>query len=410
MSARISRLDNGIMVVSQAMPGIETAAVSLSVDAGSRNEAAAENGLAHLFEHMVFKGTARRSAREIAEEIEDVGGALNAWTSRDSTLFHARTLAADLALGLDLIADLVVAPRFDAEDLDREKQVVLSEIGEAADLPEDLVFDHLQAAAFPDQPLGRPVLGTVATLATLDEAALRRWRAQQYRGGSLVVAAAGRVDHDRLVEDSRRLLGGLPPGQRPAAGPAAWQGGAVLDRQHGEQAHVALAWNGPGLLDPGYFAAQVFAMALGGGMSSRLFQEVREERGLAYTIGSSHSGYTDTGMLAVHFASQPADAGQALDLVRAVADAAATGLEPAEVARARAQLKAGLLMGLEGPAGVADWLARCWATHGRLLQVDELVAAIDAVDADRARAAGAAMLASVAALAAVGPGVDLLGR
>lgn len=403
MTLRVSRLDNGFTIVSRFLPEVETAAVGLNADVGARHESAVENGLAHLFEHMVFKGTATRSARAIAEAIEDVGGSLNAWTSRDATVFHARVLAADMPLAVTLITDLVRDARFDAEDLEREREVVLSEIGEARDTPDDLVFDHVQMTAFPGQALGRPILGTGESLGGLDAVALRGWRDRQYRGEGLVLSAAGRVDHDALAAQAESLFGDLPAGRPDVPEAARWSGGWLGDDNRTEQVHIALAHEAPCTLAPDYFAAQVFATALGGGMSSRLFQEVREERGLAYSVSASHGSWADSGMLSLYLATQPRDAGAALELTREVAAATAAGLERLEVERARAQLKAGLLMGLEGCAGQAEWLGRVWLTYGRILPVAEVVAALDAVTVDAARAAGAAMLASPAALAAVGP-------
>jgi predicted Zn-dependent peptidase len=408
MTPEITRLSNGLTVASLAMPGLETAAVALNADVGARHEAEAENGLAHLFEHMVFKGTARRSARGIAEAIEDVGGSLNAWTSRDSTVFHARVLGADLPLAVELIAELVTAPTFDVEDLAREREVVLSEIGEALDTPDDLVFDHLQAVAFPGQALGRPILGTPDSLAGLDRAALTGWRDRHYRAPGLVLAAAGRVDHDALVRQAEALLGRLPADPRAPAPQADWGGGERRDGRRGEQLHVALGFAGPDARARDYFAAQLFATALGGGMSSRLFQELREARGLAYSVSASHGPHSDIGMLTLYIAARPKDGPAALDLLRKVAAATAQTLEPAELDRARAQLKAGLLMGLESASGQSDWLGRSLLTYGRVMLPSEALAALESVTVEQARAAGAAMLASAPALAAVGPGAGKL--
>ncbi|MGL6043325.1 MAG: M16 family metallopeptidase, partial [Sandaracinobacteroides sp.] len=358
MEPRITRLANGLTVASIAMPGLETAAVSLDADVGARHETESQNGLAHLFEHMVFKGTATRSARAIAEQIEDVGGSLNAWTSRDATCFHARVLGQDLALAVDILADLVLGARFDPEDLAKERDVVLSEIGEAMDTPDDLVFDHLQAVAYPGQSLGRAILGTPDSLAALDRQALLSWRQTHYRGPGLVLSAAGQVDHDRLVAQAEALFAGLPADRAGEADQARWHGGRLADGQRGEQLHVTLGFEGLGLHAPDAYAAQLFAIALGGGMSSRLFQELREERGLAYSVSASHSPHADTGLLSLYCAARPKDAPAALDLARDVARRTADGLEQAELDRARAQMKAGLLMGLEGAWGRAEWLGR----------------------------------------------------
>jgi predicted Zn-dependent peptidase len=400
---RITRLPNGFTVATHAMPGLETAAVSLDADVGARHEGPGEHGLAHLFEHMVFKGTATRKARAIAEQIEDVGGSLNAWTSRDATSFHARVLGETLPLAVDIIADLVLAPRFDEGDLVKEREVVLSEIGEALDTPDDLVFDHCQAVAFPGQSLGRAILGTPESLAALDRTALVRWRDTHYRGPGLVLSAAGKVDHDALVAQAEALFGHLPADAAPCPAHARWGGGALRDSQRGEQLHLTLGFEGADVQAPAYHAAQCFATALGGGMSSRLFQELREERGLAYSVSASHTPHSDTGLFAIYFAARPHDGPGALDLARKVAAETAAGLEQAELDRARAQMKAGLLMGLESAYGRAEWLGRSLLVHGRVLPAAEVVAALDAVTVETARAAGAAMLATPPALAAVGP-------
>lgn len=408
MKPEITRLPNGFTIVSLDMPDIATAAVGINADVGARHEAANENGLAHLFEHMVFKGTERRSARAIAEEIENVGGSLNAWTSRDTTVFHARTLGEDLPLAVDLLSDLVNAPRFDAEDLDKEKQVVLSEIGEATDTPDDVVFDHLQWAAYPEQSIGRPILGTETTLAGLDRPSLTGWRDRLYHGSNIVLSAAGRVDHDALARQAEELFGRLPPAPPPSPDAARWTGGQRLETRRAEQLHIAIAHEAPSILAPDYFAAQLFAMALGGGMSSRLFQEVREEHGLAYSVSASHGAYADSGMLTLYLATRPKDAKRALAMVRSIGRDAAAALEQVELDRARAQLKAGTLMALEGCAGLADWLGRTWLSHGRLLTATEVVESLDRVTLDETRAAGAAMLATAEAFAAVGPKAEAL--
>ncbi|MCG2842755.1 insulinase family protein [Sandaracinobacter sp. RS1-74] len=403
MTHRLTRLDNGLTIVSLAMPGLETAALSVNADVGARNESAAENGLAHLYEHMVFKGTGSRSARAIAEAIEDVGGSLNAWTSRDTTCFHARVLAGDVPLALDLLADLLTDASFTDADLALEREVVLSEIGEALETPDDLVFDHLQAIAFPGQSLGRSILGTGESLAALDAGSLRHWRDTHYRGEGLIVAAAGKVDHDALVEQAGRLFAHTPAGRPGPIEPARWSGGTRADAQKNEQLHVALGFQGFGPEDKRFDAARLFAMALGGGMSSRLFQELREERGLAYSVSASHALHADTGLLSLYAAARPKDGAQLLDLARRIANDTAATLTPAELNRARAQLKAAILMGLESCSGQADWLGGSLITWGRVVPAQEVIETLNAVSLDEVRAAGAAMLQGPPALAVVGP-------
>jgi predicted Zn-dependent peptidase len=400
---QISILDNGLRVASWALPGLETAAVAVTAETGSRFERPEHNGLAHLFEHMVFKGTQRRSARAIAEEMEDVGGQLNAWTSRDTTMFHARLLARDLPLGVDLIADLVSGARFDADDIVREKEVVLQELGEARDTPDDIVFDHLQEAAFPEQALGRSILGDEASLARITRDDLLAWQADHYAPQRLTLVAAGKVDHAelcRLAEAAFPAAAGSA--STPASDDVRFHPGRHHDARRIEQAQLTAGWAAPGHHDPAQDAALLFTLAAGGGMSSRLFQQVREERGLAYTVSASLQPYVDAGLMSVHAATDPKQAAAARDLIMTVLHETAAGLEQAELNRARAQAVAGLLMALEGPQGASDYLGRSLLVHRRFVPPAELVARIDAVTVDAARAAGAAMLANAPARAEIG--------
>ncbi len=402
MSAELTTLANGLRIVTVAMPALETVAVGLHAESGSRHETAAENGVAHMVEHMVFKGTRSRSARQIAEQIEDVGGALNAYTSRDGTTFHARLLAGDLPLGIEMIADLVRNARFDADELEREKGVVLSELGEAKDTPDDIVFDNLQSVAFPDQALGRSILGDEASIAGLDTGSLRRWIETQYRPGSLILSAAGKVDHDAVVALAERLFGDLVPGRRPEAKRAQFGGSIHLDSRRFEQAHLTLGFEGVAVRDPDQLPLRLFSEALGGGMSSRLFQELREERGLAYSIYSSETHYDDTGLFTIYLATARRDAARALALVDRVMGECVETLDEREVNRARAQAKAGLLMSLESAQGQADFWARGLAIYGRLMPPSQLIAELDAITVEQVRAAGRRVLSGPRAAAQIG--------
>lgn len=402
MSARLHRLANGLTVAVEPMAGIETVAVGLYADAGARSEPDGLTGLAHMVEHMVFKGAGGRSAKGIAEAIEDRGGSLNAWTARDHTVFQARLLAGDLELGTQIVADLVRAPAFDPEELERERHVVLSELGESRDTPDDIIFDHLQGAAFADQPLGQPVLGHEETIAAIDVPAMRRWIAEQYRPDGLVLAAAGKVDEDQLLRLAERLFGDMAPGAAPAPSAASFAIGTHHDRRRFDQLHVAIGFAGVGHRDPDLQALSLFSSAAGGGMSSRLFQQVREERGLAYSIYSWAQPYAETGLFGVYCAAARGDAAEALAISRRILIETAETLTRAELDRARAQAKAGLLMGLESVATRADHMARMIQIHGRIVPPAETIAEIDAVTLAQARAAGARTLASGEALATVG--------
>ncbi len=402
MNVNLTTLSNGLRVVTHATPGAETAAIGLYADTGSRFEDAALNGVAHLFEHMVFKGTATRSARAIAEAIEDVGGQLNAYTARDMTAFHARVLGDDVPLAFELIADLVRAPRFDPDDLALEKEVVLAELGEARDTPDDIVFDHLQEAAYPDQPLGRSILGSEASIAAIEPDHLRGWLDTQFRGDACVLAAAGKVDHDALVRRAEAALGDLPGAARREGQAGRFGGGTVHDRRRFEQVHLTFGYEAAAHNAPDYYSLMLFAMAAGGGMSSRLFQELREERGLAYSVYASMTPYVDTGLFAVYLATANDNAARASALALQVLDQCASGLDIAELARAKAQLKAGLLMSLEGCAGQSEYLARQMLIHGAPVQPVEVVAKIDACTIDEVREAARRMIAGSMARAHVG--------
>jgi predicted Zn-dependent peptidase len=401
----IGRTASGLCVATSAVAGVETVAINLLADTGARFETEPLNGLAHLFEHMVFKGSERRSARDIAEAVEDVGGQLNAWTSRDATAFHARLLARDLPLGLDIIADMLSRPRFDEAELAREKHVVLQELGEARDTPDDIVFDFLQAAAFPGQALGRSILGSEDSLAAITADDLRQWRDTHYQPDRLILTVAGRIEHDdvmRLAEAAFPALG--TPGHRSAPEPVQFTPGAHQDHRRCEQAQLTLGVPAPSHHDPAHDAALLFVLAVGGGMSSRLFQEVREARGLAYSVSAAVTPYIDGGLMSVHAACARSEASAARDLIDTVLHTAAADLTRPELDRARAQAVAGLLMALESPQGQADHAARCLAVHGRFLSPAEIIARLEAVTLDDARAAGAAMLAHAPARAEIGAG------
>ena len=398
----IAHTSTGLRVATCQTAGVETVAVALHAETGARFEAADRNGLAHLFEHMVFKGTRTRTARAIAEEIEDVGGSLNAWTSRDSTVFHARLLARDLPLGLGLIADLVNNPLFDDDDLVREKDVVLQELGEARDTPDDIIFDHLQEAAFAGQALGRSILGSEESLAGLTADHLREWLALHYGAQRLTLVVSGKLDHDAVM---RLAEAAFPHGGESTAAVvdrAMFSPGQFADSRKFEQAQLTSGYPAPGHHDADHDAAALFTLAAGGGMSSRLFQEVREARGLAYSISAATTPYVDTGLMSVHAATARKDAARARDLIDRVLQEAAQGLEQAELDRAKAQGVASLLMALEGPQGQGDYLARQLLVHGRWVAPAEVVKRIEAVTLDMARAAGQAMLAHAPARAEIG--------
>ncbi|WP_179378858.1 M16 family metallopeptidase [Jannaschia marina] len=403
MSTQLHRLPNGFRVVTEHMPGLQSASVGVWVGAGGRHEAAEQNGIAHFLEHMAFKGTERRSALQIAEQIEDVGGYINAYTSREVTAYYARVLGEDVALAADLIADIVLNPVFDPREIEIERGVILQEIGQALDTPDDIIFDWLQEAAYPEQPLGRTILGPSERVQAFERADLQRFTAEHYGPEQMILAAAGAVDHDALCRMAEDLFGHLPRRPLIEPTPGRFRGGEIRQAKSLEQAHIALGFTQPGYRDDGIYAAQVFAGAMGGGMSSRLFQEAREKRGLCYTIFASVAAHSDGGMLTVYAGTGAEDVG---DLARLTIDElkrAADDMTEAEVARARAQMKSGMLMGLESPSSRAERLARVVAIWDRVPPLAETIGRIDAVDVAAVRAHAARLTDGEPALALYGP-------
>jgi predicted Zn-dependent peptidase len=399
---QLTTLSNGLRVASRQMPSVETAAVGLYADTGSRYEPARLNGIAHLFEHMVFKGAGERSAREISEAIEDVGGDLNAATDRDSTSFMASVLAEHVPLGLELISDMILRPHFSEKELEREKDVVLQELGEARDTPNDIIFDDLQSAAFADQPIGRSILGDEDSIEAISLDDLQLWRGSQYQAGSLSLVAAGKVEHAQVVDLAEKWFGDLPVGHIAPPQAAKFTGGDRVGRSTSDQAHLALGFCGPSQLDDDYYAARLFSDAVGGGMSSRLFQQLREERGLAYSVYSYLHPYRDTGLFSIYAATARHQSATAAQLIEEILADSAESVTQRELDRVRTQAKAGLLMSMESPWGQAHYFARQLSLHGRLVETGEVIADLEAVTLDQIREAGRRMLAGPRARATIG--------
>jgi predicted Zn-dependent peptidase len=404
MNVEITKLSNGLTVVTDPMPQLESAFVGVWVNTGGRNETRPVMGVSHMLEHMAFKGTDTRTARQIAEEIEAVGGYLNAYTSREQTAFHARILKPDVRLSLDLLADILTHPTFEQAELEKERQVVLQELGQAMDTPDDIIFDHLQSASYPDQPMGWPILGLEETVSAFTRDHLKSYMAAHYRAGDMTLVSSGSVDHATMVGLASEMFASLPTGQGEAPLPARYAGGEVRDHSDLEQAHLAFAFPGVTSLGPDYYAAQVYATALGGGTSSRLYQEVREKRGLCYSIYAFSSSSKDTGSFGVYAGTSENDAGQIAPVIAGEMAAMAENVTEAEIARAKAQMKSGMLMGLERPGSRAEMIASHMFTFGRVLTTQEMIASLDAIDTEAVRRIAAnVMNAGSPTIAAVGP-------
>jgi predicted Zn-dependent peptidase len=409
MSVDVTKLPSGLTVITDTMPHLETAALGVWAGVGGRDEKPDEHGISHLLEHMAFKGTTKRSSREIVEEIEAVGGDLNAGTSTETTAYYARVMKADVPLALDVLSDILANPSFVPDELEREKNVIVQEIGAAQDTPDDVVFEHLNELCYPDQPMGRSLLGTAKTLKGFNRDTLRGYLSTHYRGPDMVVAAAGAVDHKRVVEEVSQRFASFEgePAPKPQTAMFGKGGSRVVHREL-EQAHLTLALEGVPQTDLSLFSLQVFTNTLGGGMSSRLFQEVREKRGLCYSIYTFHAPYTDTGFFGLYTGTDPGDAPEMMEVVVDVITDAVETLTEAEIARAKAQMKAGLLMALESCSSRAEQLARHVLAYGRPLTVEELVARIDAVSVESTRNAARALLSrSRPAVVALGSGRGL---
>ncbi len=404
MSVEVTRLATGLSVVTHAMPHLRTSTLGCWVGSGSRDERPDEHGISHLLEHMAFKGTQRRTARQIAEEIEAVGGDINAATSVETTGYFARVLKDDVPLALDVISDILAHPTFDPEELRREQNVIVQEIGATEDAPDDLVFDYLQATAFPDQPVGRSILGTPESVCGFKDLNLRAYLDRNYRGPDMVVVATGAITHAAVVSEVEGRFGKFNGPTAPAPEPAKFGGGAKLEARDLEQVHIALAFEGLPSRHADLYSLQVFANVLGGGMSSRLFQEVRETRGLCYTIQGFHAPYSDTGMFGIYAGTDAEDVDELMRVVGGETAAAASGLTEVEVNRAKAQMKAGMLMALESSGARAHQLANQMLIHGRPLQLEEVIAKVEAVTVESARAAGLGLITrGRPAIAALGP-------
>ena len=400
---RATTLSNGMRVVTDTVETVQTASLGIWVGAGTRNEPREINGVAHLLEHMAFKGTRRRSADEIARELEDVGGQINAYTSRENTAYYAKVLHEDAPLAMDILADILQDSIFDPEELARERAVVLQEIGQSYDTPDDIIFDHFQETAYPDQPLGRPVLGLPEIVEGMPRDAIMGHMKQTYGGEAMVLSAAGRVEHDTVVAQAEKLFAALPVQSKREMTPGAYGGGDYREDRELEQVHFVLGFAGMGYHDDGFYAASVLSSLFGGGMSSRLFQEIRERRGLAYSIYSFQSAYADSGLFSIYAGTGREEAAELTTALCAEIGRLAETLEESEVKRARNQLKAATLMALESTGVRCEQMAQQTLIFDRQVPVEEQIAKIDAVDIDAVARVAQRIFSGRPTIAALGP-------
>ncbi|MCC7259679.1 MAG: insulinase family protein [Alphaproteobacteria bacterium] len=404
----VTQLGNGLRVATLRMPWAETVSISCWVDVGARYEDEKNHGISHMLEHMAFKGTTRRSARDIAVEFDAIGGNFNAYTSMEHTVYYAKVLKRDLTLAADILGDILTHSVFDKEELAREQGVVLQEIAMYNDAPDELVYDYFSETAYAEQPIGRSILGTPERVSSFTRDDLCRYVESHYHGGNMVLAATGNVDHAELIALAEKSFASLPAGAAAPKDAARYTGGRYFKERDFEQAHLVLGLNGLSTLDEDYRTLQLLSMAMGGGMSSRLFQEVREKRGLAYSVYSYANAYTDTGVLSIYAATSAEQAPELLEVLCDEARHFARNIDEEMLERARNQLKAGMLMTEESTSSQAEILGRHLLTYGRYLPTPEVMGRIDAVTLeDIHRVMDKLLRAGTPTLAAVGPVEEL---
>jgi predicted Zn-dependent peptidase len=400
---RLTRLDNGLTIVTERMTRVETVSLGAYVATGTRHELATENGASHFLEHMAFKGTERRSAAAIAEEIENVGGQINAYTAREQTAYYVKVLKEDAALGTDIIGDILTHSTFDPDEMERERGVILQEIGQANDTPDDIIFDHFQETAFPTQPMGRPVLGTENLIRGMRRDTLMGYMKRHYTASNIVVAAAGNIEHDRFLDLVQQHFADLPVLPAPGPLPGIYAGGEFREARDLDQVHIVLGFPTVGYRDPLYYPSMLLATLLGGGMSSRLFQEVREKRGLVYAIYAFASPYADGGLFGIYAGTGESEAAELIPVTLEELAKVQTSVTQAELNRARAQVKASLLMSLESPGSRCEQLARQIQVFGRIMPTAETVAKIEAVTIEDVQLAAQTIFRAAPTLATMGP-------
>ena len=410
MKVELTQLPSGLTVVTESMPHLESVALGVWVKSGSRNEAEDEHGIAHLLEHMAFKGTGRRSARAIAEEIENVGGELNAATSTETTSYYARVLKDHVPLAVDMLSDILIESAFEEAELEREKHVILQEIGAANDTPDDIVFDKFSEMAFKGQTIGRPILGTPETVKQFTPDQIRKYLARNYTTDRMFVVAAGAVKHDEFVREVEKRFAKLPTKSEALFinEPAQYTGGEMRETRDLMDAQVLLGFEGKAYHVRDFYCSQILANVLGGGMSSRLFQEVREHRGLCYSVYAFHWGFSDSGVFGIHAATGGEDLPELVPVIVEELRKVADHVDAVEIDRARAQIRSQLLMAQESPAARAGQIARQMMLYGRPIPNEELMERLSGIDQDRLTdLAGRLFFDRTPTLAAIGP-VDQL--
>ncbi len=404
MSIKVTTLDSGLRVITDSVPEMETVAVGVWADVGTRHEDLKHNGVAHMVEHMMFNGTPTRTSRQIAEAVEDVGGQINAYTSREITAYYIHLLKNDMPMAMDILSDILQRPTFPDNELEKERGVILQEIGMTNDTPDDVVFDYYQETAYPDQALGAPILGREEIIEGMKKETLYDYVHRFYTPEKLVVSAAGNVDHDSFVHTARTMFADLPKDTHQSYKPAQYKGGDKRMEKDLEQSHVVLGFQGVNREDPDYYSAVILGTVLGGGMSSRLFQEVREKRGLVYSIYASHSAYHDDGQFEIYAGTGPENLGQLIPVTcEEIVKIMQNPITEEELNRAKAQIKAGILMSRESMLSRANRQAKFLINFNAAPDVARLIAQVDAVTVYTVQKIAQKIFIGTPTLAALGP-------
>ena len=379
MTIRTQTLSNGFTIATEFMPNFKTATLGVWITAGARHETKDQNGIAHFLEHMAFKGTKKRSSFQIAEAIENVGGYINAYTSREITNYYCRILSDDVPLAVDVISDIILNSTIESSEVDIERNVILQEIGQTNDTPDDIIFDWLQETAYPNQPYGRPILGPAANVRRFLRQDLINFTKENYRPNRMVLCAAGDVDHETLVKLCEKYFLNLEKENSSYIVPGTFNGGEKRVQKELEQAHFSLSFKSASIKDSDIFASQIFAVAMGGGMSSKLFQEIREKRGLCYSIFSSIDAGFDTGAFTIYAGTSEEKLGELSNVVIDELRKSIDTILQKDLDKARAQIKAGMLMGLESTSNRCERLARTLSVWERVIPLVETIEKINQV-------------------------------
>lgn len=407
MTIQITTLENGLRIITDDIPGVATTSLGLWVNVGARHESAHVNGISHFLEHMAFKGTTTRSAKQIAEDIENVGGHLNAYTSRETTAFLARILKEDTPLAIEIIADIIQNSLFDPQEISRERDVILQEIGQANDTPDDIIFDHFQRTAFPHHPLGRSILGPPETVRGITQEDLKKYIEREYSTSRMVFSAAGAIEHKKIVDLCQKYFSRLSTASAPKEEVAQYRGGHFYEKKPLEQVHVLLGFESCPYQDPHHHPFFVLSTLLGGGMSSRLFQEVREKKGLVYSIYSFHSPFKDTGVFGIYAGTGETQVHDLLPTIKAVLENLSNQLDEKELERSKAQFKAAVLMSLESTSSRCEQQAQQMLIYGRPLPPQEIIDRVNAVTQATLQELIERLFSSSPTFVALGPGKEI---